>query len=199
MITPKEIGNLQIGDYVLIKIIGRNGTFQAIIIDYDGDYPVIKVLNDPYWDHYKLKFGEYEILEKLSKEEIKKELSVEDIARISHRAYIAYCIAIQDYSQLPWDQAPDWQTNSTKATVKYRLENPHEPVYIVHEAWKDIMIKDGWKYGLFFNEQKKEHPYLTSFQDLSQIGQMRVYLLSAIVDEMQQIFKVVADLTYENR
>lgn len=186
---PEEIANLQIGDYLLIRVIGRHEKFQALIVSYQDNQPLIKIIDDPSWRNSILKPDEYEILSKLSKNQIKKNCTIEEIARICHKAYLQYCQAIGDYSQAPWQEAPEWQRESAKVAVKYCLENPQSPAYLVHNAWKEFMIQDGWKYSLFFNEQNKEHPWLTSFQELSQISQMRTELITAITDEIQQVFK----------
>ena len=66
-------------------------------------------------------------------------------ARAAHEANRAYCIAIGDDSQLPWDEAPEWQRDSAINGVKART---------------------GWKYGPVKDPEKKEHPCFVPYDEL---------------------------------
>jgi len=37
---------------------------------------------------------------------------IEDIARMCHQINKSYCEAIGDYSQVDWENAPEWQKQS---------------------------------------------------------------------------------------
>ena len=68
------------------------------------------------------------------------------IARACHEANRALCASFGDHSQLPWDQAEQWQRDSAIAGVKFRLENPDAGDDCQHSAWMKDKIDNGWKY-----------------------------------------------------
>lgn len=37
-----------------------------------------------------------------------------------------------------------------------------------HENWAEQRLKDGWKYGIKRNDEKKEHPSLVPYEQLSE-------------------------------
>lgn len=54
----------------------------------------------------------------------------EEIAKIAHEANRIYCQTLGDYSQPPWEDAPDWQKNSAIAGVQAYISltiNSHQP------------------------------------------------------------------------
>lgn len=61
--------------------------------------------------------------------------TVEQIARVCHEANRAWCVANEDFSQLAWDVAPDWQRESVIIGVKGALDgnSPEES----HQSWLD--------------------------------------------------------------
>lgn len=38
----------------------------------------------------------------------------------------------------------------------------------VHETWADGRIREGWTYGIVRNDERKKHPSLIPFDDLSE-------------------------------
>ena len=39
-------------------------------------------------------------------------MKVSDIAKVAHEVNAAYCASQDDFSQKPWDEAPEWQRTS---------------------------------------------------------------------------------------
>lgn len=95
-------------------------------------------------------------------------MTIEDIARVCHETNRAYCLALGDYSQVAWHEAPEWQRNSAIAGVQAHLNagplglDPRES----HDAWYTHKVADGWVYGPVKDAVKKTHPQLVSFGDL---------------------------------
>jgi RyR domain len=108
------------------------------------------------------------------------------IARICHEANRAYCQAIGDNSQLPWDQAPEWQRDSAIAGVKFHLNNPEAGPAGSHKSWMETKTADGWTYGPVKNERHKEHPCMLPFDQLPAQQQAKDYIFTAIVRTMDQ-------------
>lgn len=104
-----------------------------------------------------------------------------DIARVCHEANRAYCTGIDDLSQRPWDEAPDWQRESAVEGVAFTLNNPDAPASANHESWLAEKFAKGWKYGPEKNEDTKEHPCCVPFEELPEEQQRKDTLFKAVV------------------
>lgn len=104
----------------------------------------------------------------------------EQIARVCHEANRAYCEAIGDQSQLPWDEAAQWQRDSALEGVTSVARNPREQ----HEAWCESKRKDGWIYGLVKDGVLKTHPCLVAYEQLPLEQQLKDTLFQAIVEAL---------------
>lgn len=104
-----------------------------------------------------------------------------EIARIAHEVNRAYCLALGDLSQLPWDEAPEWQRESAFAGVMLHLSNPDAGPEASHEAWKAHKLAEGWQYGPTKDAEAKTHPCLVPFAELPVEQQAKDFLFRAIV------------------
>ena len=66
-----------------------------------------------------------------------------EIARVCHEVNRAYCEALGDMSQQPWELAPDWQKESAVLGVKLHTNNPDAGPEASHESWMAQKIEDG--------------------------------------------------------
>lgn len=110
---------------------------------------------------------------------------IEGIARVAHEVNRAYCKAIGDDSQLPWDDAPDWQRSSARNGVAFHLAREVTPEQS-HENWMEVKRAEGWKYGPVKDPEKKEHPCFTEYENLPQEQRVKDYLFKAIVDTLKK-------------
>ncbi len=103
----------------------------------------------------------------------------EEIAKICHEVNRGLCEALLDYSQEPWEIAPDWQRESALEGVKNALAGaePHES----HEGWSNQKLEDGWKYGPIKDPGKMEHPCLVPFDELPVTQQLKDHLFVTVV------------------
>ncbi len=108
-------------------------------------------------------------------------LSIEEIARVTHEANRAYCQSIGDDSQLPWDDAPDWQKSSACKGVEFNLANPEAPASASHDSWLKEKEETGWKYGAVKDPEKKEHPCYVPYEQLPKEQQRKDALFKAVV------------------
>lgn len=108
-------------------------------------------------------------------------LNIEGIARICHDANRAYCIALHDYSQVPWERAPQWQRDSAIKGVEYALAHPQGLPSDQHHSWMRDKIQDGWMYGDIKDPIKKTHPCLVDYKDLPRQQQIKDRLFINIV------------------
>jgi hypothetical protein len=107
--------------------------------------------------------------------------STHDIARICHEVNRAYCEALGDGNQLPWDEAPQWQRDSAVAGVVFVANNPDAPASANHEAWLQLKLDEGWIWGEVKNPDAKEHPCMVPYQDLPVEQRAKDHIFRAIV------------------
>lgn len=108
-------------------------------------------------------------------------LSLSQVARVCHEANRAYCLGIGDNSQLPWDEAPEWQRTSAVAGVAFCLANPSAPPSANHDSWLEVKRADGWKFGPVKNVETKEHPCFVPYDELPEDQKRKDALFKVIV------------------
>ncbi len=106
------------------------------------------------------------------------------IARVAHEVNRAYCQALGDNSQPPWETAPDWQRKSAINGVRLHLEHPETGPEGSHEAWLAQKSKEGYVYGPVKNPDTKEHPCMVPFSELPREQQAKDFIFGAVVHAM---------------
>lgn len=109
----------------------------------------------------------------------------EIIAMVCHEANRAYCRIHGDGTQLPWELAADWQQESAIRGVEFRINNPDTSPMEQHNAWMRDKLKEGWVYGEEKNAEKKTHPCIKPYSELSEMNQRKDALFAAIVDALK--------------
>lgn len=107
------------------------------------------------------------------------------IAKVCHEVNRAYCEALGDHSQLPWEQAPVWQRQSCVNGVLHHLANPDTSPEESHAVWLKEKLDAGWKYGPLKNETTKEHPCCVPYAELSESSKAKDFIFRAIVRELR--------------
>jgi len=113
-------------------------------------------------------------------------LSLEDIARAAHQINRAYCQALGDNSQLPWEDAPEWQKKSAIAGVSFHIDHPTASPSASHDSWLRLKVADGWKYGPVKDAEKKEHPCCVEYHELPQEQKAKDYIFRAVVQALSE-------------
>lgn len=113
--------------------------------------------------------------------EISELLKMTNIARVCHEANRAWCIANADPSQVSWEDAPEWQKESTIQSVLFRIQNPDAKLDAQHNQWMKDKIEAGWVYGPVKNAETKEHPCIVPYEQLSEFEKRKDALFAAIV------------------
>lgn len=103
------------------------------------------------------------------------------IACLAHEVNRAYCAALGDDSQPPWDEAPDWQRDSAFDGVMFHLEHPDAGPSGSHENWLRHKQADGWVYGETKDPDAKTHPCMVPFEQLPVEQKVKDHLFTAIV------------------
>lgn len=102
-------------------------------------------------------------------------------AKTAHEVNRAYCAAMGDHSQLPWDVAPEWQRESCMNGVRHLIANPNSTPEESHQSWLTEKENTGWKYGPVKDTIKKEHPCMVPYEELPLEQRVKDYLFGAVV------------------
>lgn len=107
------------------------------------------------------------------------------IAKACHEINRAYCEALGDTSQKPWDYAPEWAKTSAINGVKFHIANPDSKPSDSHESWMKEKLDAGWKFGPVKDPEKKEHPCLVPYDQLPKEQQMKDALFIGVVRALE--------------
>lgn len=110
---------------------------------------------------------------------------IELIARVAHETNRAYCESIIDFSQIPWDGAPQWQKDSAINGVQFHIDNPEAGCSGSHENWLKVKYAEGWKYGEVKDAEKKEHPCCVPYDELPAEQKVKDALFVGVVRAMK--------------
>lgn len=119
--------------------------------------------------------------ERIFYEERKHNERMAQIAKTCHETIRALCQAFGDSSIDVWENAEQWQKDSTFEQIKFALANPDAPISATHDSWSAEKIAAGWVYGPTKNAELKTHPCLVPFQDLPSDQKAKDYLFRAVV------------------
>lgn len=108
-----------------------------------------------------------------------------EIAQVCHEVNRSYCHAIGDHTQLPWDQALDWQRESAIKGVEFHIANQDSKPSNSHESWLAEKLAAGWKYGPVKDAEKLEHPCCVPYDELPREQQAKDYLFLAVVRSLE--------------
>lgn len=109
----------------------------------------------------------------------------EGIARVCHEVNRAYCQSLGDFTQPPWERAPEWQRKSAVAGVRMIIAEPEAGPERVHEYWMAQKARDGWIYGPKKDPAERKHPGMAAFSDLPLEQQSKDFLFRAVVNALK--------------
>lgn len=102
-------------------------------------------------------------------------------AQLAHEANRAYCAWLGDHSQLPWDEAPEWQRSSAVAGVNFLLDNPDAGPGVIHESWLAVKEAEGWRYGPVKDVDTKTHPCFVPYEELPEDQRFKDFIFAFTV------------------
>ena len=110
--------------------------------------------------------------------------NIEQIAKTAHEVNKAWCELNEDFSQTSWDLAPDWQKESAVNGVEFNINNKATAEEI-HQNWMNDKVADNWVYGEVKDIEKKTHPCLVPYHELSYEQKVKDHLFRAVVNSFQ--------------
>ena len=115
-------------------------------------------------------------------------VDVKAIAAVCHAANKAWCDSLGDFSQLSWEDAPDWQKSSAKNGVRFHVKNPDAGDSASHDSWMAEKVAAGWVYGEVKDPDAKPptHHCIVPFEDLPPEQQAKDRLFRAIVHALSE-------------
>ena len=114
-------------------------------------------------------------------------MTPEQIAQVAHEVNRSYCQALGDNSQLPWNEAPEWQRSSAINGVNFHINNPDAGPDHSHNEWLKEKEETGWKYGPVKDAELKEHPCFVSYNELPVEQKAKDYLFRGIVHVLKDM------------
>lgn len=118
-----------------------------------------------------------------------------DTAKLCHEANKGYCECLGDFSQVDWDESPQWQKDSILNGVIFHFNDPDAKPGDSHKNWLKEKVENGWKFGLKKDEENKRHPCCVPYHHLSTEQQAKDYIFCAIVKErLRQLNELINEL-----
>jgi len=114
-------------------------------------------------------------------ENVDSEHKIRLAARVAHEINRVFCTALGDNSQSSWSDAPAWQQDSAVAGVRALVANPGSTAAQSHARWLEHKTREGWKYGLVKNTERKEHPCMVPYDQLPSEQRVKDHLFCAVV------------------
>lgn len=107
------------------------------------------------------------------------EFAVTIAAQAAHEANRVWCLSMGDNSQVPWEDAAQWQRDSAVTGVKAVLAGSGSRD--LHESWMAEKLATGWKYGPKKDPETKEHPCLVAYDELPPAQKSKDAIFLAVV------------------
>lgn len=106
---------------------------------------------------------------------------IRQAARVAHEVNRAYCSAHGDLSHKSWSETPREIQMSAIDGVQRIIDNPTITAKGMHYSWKSYKLAEGWVYGPEKDFDKKTHPCICDYEDLSPENKVKDELFIASV------------------
>ena len=108
------------------------------------------------------------------------------LAQMAHELNAVIC-RNNNQEAAHWDDAPQWQKDSSLSGIEFALAHPDVTPEMQHNEWMDYKIKDGWKYGEKKDAEAKTHPCLVPFGELPKFERAK----DAVFIGVAKLFSVI--------
>lgn len=115
----------------------------------------------------------------------------EEVARIAHEALRVYCEINGEPLMPHWEDAEQWQKDSTLHGVEVVASNPSIRPSVLHDEWLEHKRSTGWRFGTDKDAEKKTHPCMVEFHGLPVRQQAKDRLFVSVVQAMMVPFSAL--------
>lgn len=116
--------------------------------------------------------------------------TIEQAARVCHEALRAYSQTLGDNSLLPWEDAPEWQKQSSRDGVRFQFAQfaagIEATASATHDQWLKQRRAEGTRRGETKDHQTREHPSFVAYENLPAAEKLKDYLFAAICKAFSQ-------------
>ena len=109
------------------------------------------------------------------------------IAKDCHEANRAYSESNGDYSHKSWEDSPAWQKQSIINGVLFKLRHKHSAPEDQHKQWLKDKQDAGWKYAIAYDDKKKQHPGMCSYNLLPPVESAKYLIFVSIVSALSNL------------
>lgn len=109
------------------------------------------------------------------------------MAQICHEVNRSYCRAINDHSQLSWEETPEHIKESARTGVIMHLLGDVTPEQS-HANWMEYKREEGWVYGPEKDVEAKVHPCMVPYNELPLEQQVKDHLFKGVVNSVSKVF-----------
>lgn len=109
-------------------------------------------------------------------------VTLESIAAVAHEAVRRLAISFGDHSHLSWEESPEWVRDSAMQGAALHVLNPELTAEQTHEAWLAAKQEEGWSCGPTKDADRKEHPCMVPYSELSREHRLKDHLFKGTVD-----------------
>lgn len=143
---------------------------------YRTELPEDAMLTNGYYDHehdgWKTPF------------EFVNQERIQLIARVCVEANKGFMEAM-GLTAAGWQEAAEWQRESSRKSVVFHIEHPYAAVSAQHEAWVRQKLKEGWTYGAVKDDALKTHPSLVPYEQLPKYQPQKDAMFVAIIKALE--------------
>ncbi len=104
-----------------------------------------------------------------------------NIARVCHEAHRAWCAANGDHAHKPWDEAEEYQRETTLWGVRLLLRCPGITDEEHHDLWWMNKLRDDWCHDSTRDSAAKTHPGMVPYSEMPEYQRKKKPLFRAIV------------------
>lgn len=112
---------------------------------------------------------------------------LEGLARGAHEALSAYRVGIGEAPLPAWENAEDWQKESSRKLAQSVVDGNVDPG-AEHNRWFQERVAAGWTYGPVRNNATKVNPLLVPFEELPAREQQRTKVQIAVIEVLRKAY-----------
>lgn len=113
---------------------------------------------------------------------VEAKVDLETIAATAHEAVRRLAVSFGDHSHLSWEESPEWVRESALQGAALHVVNPSLTAEETHQAWLTARQEEGWACGPVKDAERKEHPCMVPYAELSREHRLKDHLFKGTVD-----------------